>query len=61
MAEETGLLASLAASGFSQIIDYKDLNFDSRRDFIGGGGYGDVYKAHYLQTPVAIKRFGRRY
>lgn len=35
--------------------------FDHKQDYIGGGGYGDVYKAKWLGTRVAVKRFGKRY
>jgi len=28
---------------------------------IGGGGYGDVFKAKWSGTTVAVKRFGKRY
>jgi hypothetical protein len=42
-------------------LEFTDLIFDNKKDYVGGGGYGDVFKANYLHTPVAIKKFGRRY
>jgi len=42
-------------------IDFSDLTFDTKTDYIGGGGYGDVYKAKWMGTRVALKRFGKRY
>ena len=35
--------------------------FDSKKDFVGGGGYGEVFKAQWMGTRVAVKRFGKRY
>ena len=34
---------------------------DPRTDLIGRGGYGDVFKAKWFGTKVAVKKFGRRY
>jgi len=31
--------------GFSFYIEFSDLKFDIKNDFIGGGGYGEVFKA----------------
>ena len=46
--------------GFSFYIEFSDLKFDIKTDFIGGGGYGEVFKAQWIGTPVAVKRFGRK-
>lgn len=32
-----------------------------KADFVGGGGYGDVFKGTWEGAPVAIKKFGKRY
>ena len=55
------MIESLGQNGFCEFINYSDLTFDTKTDFIGGGGYGDVYRATWLGTSVAIKRFGKRY
>lgn len=47
-------------NGFSFYIDFADLKFDYKNDFVGGGGYGEVFKAKWLGTDVAVKRFGRK-
>jgi serine/threonine protein kinase len=55
------LICSFKENGFESFIDFKELNFDSKADFIGGGGYGEVFKARWVGTQVAVKRFGKRY
>lgn len=55
------LISSFKENGFESFIDFKELNFDSKSDFIGGGGYGEVFKAKWVGTQVAIKRFGKRH
>ncbi len=47
-------------NGFDFYIDYYDLKFDYKKDFLGGGGYGEVFKAMWMASPVALKRFGRK-
>jgi hypothetical protein len=42
-------------------VNFEDLVFDKKADLIGGGGYGDVFKAKWNGTIVAVKRFGKRY
>lgn len=41
-------------------IDINDLIYDNKTDFLGGGGYGEVFKAKWMGTIVAVKRFGRK-
>lgn len=54
------LIKSFDDNGFSFYIDFHDLKFDYKTDFLGGGGYGEVFKAQWMATPVAVKRFGRK-
>lgn len=61
LGQDAGLIMSLRENGFDFFIEYKELSFDSKSDFIGRGGYGDVYKARWMGTRVAVKRFGKRY
>jgi hypothetical protein len=51
----------LKTGGFNFLIDFKELNFDPKLDYIGGGGYGDVYQGKWLGVKVAIKKFGKKY
>ena len=55
------LLSSFQENGFESFIDFRELIFDSKKDFVGGGGYGEVFKANWIGTRVAVKRFGKRY
>ena len=55
------MLAAFDSSGFSSYIQFSELTFDIKADFVGGGGYGDVYKGTWEGAPVAIKKFGKRY
>jgi len=55
------LYKSLKSGGFNFIIDFSELAFDNKTDYIGGGGYGDVFQGKWLGLKVAIKRFGRKY
>ena len=59
--QDAGLIISLKENGFDFFINYKELLIDQKSDFIGRGGYGDVYKAKWMGTKVAVKRFGKRY
>ena len=59
--QEAGLIASLKENGFDFFIDFGELVIDTKADFIGRGGYGDVFKARWLGTKVAVKKFGKRY
>ena len=34
---------------------------DANQDLLGRGGYGDVFKARWMGTKVAVKKFGKRY
>lgn len=43
------------------MIDFSDIKFDVKTDFLANGGYGDVFKGTWEGAPVAIKRFGKRY
>ena len=54
-------MKSFKANGFNFFIEFDELQFEPKDDFIGGGGYGDVYLGKWLGTQVAIKRFGKRY
>lgn len=56
-----GLVKSFKASGFNFFINFDELTFDAKTDFIGGGGYGDVFQGRWLGTRVAVKKFGKRY
>jgi hypothetical protein len=53
------LYRSLKSSGFSFIIDFKELIFDVKKDYIGEGGYGEVFSGKWLGVKVAIKRFAK--
>ena len=53
------LYKSLKSSGFSFIIDFGEIAFDMKKDFIGSGGYGEVFAGRWLGVKVAIKRFAR--
>ncbi len=55
------MIKSFKASGFNFFIEFVEIIFDTKNDFIGGGGYGDVYQGKWLGTRVAVKRFGKRY
>jgi tRNA A-37 threonylcarbamoyl transferase component Bud32 len=46
--------------GFDFYIEFSELKFDYKADFIGGGGYGEVFKAQWIGNTVAVKRFGRK-
>jgi len=54
-------IKSFKASGFNFFIEFDELKFDSKTDFIGGGGYGDVFQGKWMGTKVAVKKFGKRY
>lgn len=54
------LIKTFNENGFSFYIDFSDLKFNYKTDFLGGGGYGEVFKAMWMATPVAVKRFGRK-
>jgi serine/threonine-protein kinase CTR1 len=47
-------------NGFDFYIERTDLKFDYKADYLGGGGYGEVFKAHWMGAEVAVKRFGRK-
>ncbi|CDW89401.1 serine threonine-protein kinase ctr1-like [Stylonychia lemnae] len=53
------LYKSLKNSGFNFLIEFKDIIFDQKKDFIGGGAYGLVYQGKWLGVKVAIKRFAK--
>ena len=61
LGQDAGLILSLRENGFDFFIDYKDLQVEQSAGLIGRGGYGDVYKARWMGTKVAVKRFGKRY
>ena len=61
LGQESGLINALQENGFDFYIDFKELRIDTKSDFIGRGGYGDVFKARWLGTKVAVKKFGKRY
>ena len=54
------LLNTFNDNGFSFYIDISDLKLDYKTDFLGGGGYGEVFKAIWMGNTVAVKRFGRK-
>lgn len=60
LGQDAGLIEALDENGFDFFIDYKELQIDPKTDFIGRGGYGDVFKARWLGTRVAVKKFGKR-
>jgi len=55
------LCKSLKSGGFNFIVDFGELKFNIKHDYIGGGGYGDVYQGKWLGLKVAIKKFGKKY
>ena len=61
LGQDSGLLVALGENGFDFFIDYKELQIDPSTDLIGRGGYGDVFKARWMGTKVAVKKFGKRY
>ena len=61
LGQEAGLIGALEENGFDFYIDFKELQIDTKTDFIGRGGYGDVFKARWMGTRVAVKKFGKRY
>ena len=61
LGQESGLITALGENGFDFFIDFKELVIDPNSDLIGRGGYGDVFKARWLGTKVAVKKFGKRY
>lgn len=54
------LIRTFNDNGFNFYIDINDLKLDYKTDFLGGGGYGEVFKAVWMGTMVAVKRFGRK-
>ena len=63
LGQDSGLLNALGENGFDFFIDFKELQVDTNtnNDLIGKGGYGDVFKARWMGTKVAVKKFGKRY
>lgn len=61
LGQDAGLIGALSENGFNFFIDFKELLIDPKSDLIGRGGYGDVFKARWLGTRVAVKKFGKRY
>ena len=61
LGQDSGLITALGENGFDFFIDFKELIIDPNSDLIGRGGYGDVFKARWLGTKVAVKKFGKRY
>ena len=61
LGQDAGLIGSLNQNGFDFYIDYNELVIDQKSDIIGRGGYGDVYKARWMGTKVAVKKFSKRY
>lgn len=59
--EDNSLMLSLKQSGFGFLIDFKELIFDQKSDYVGSGGYGDVFVGKWLGAKVAIKKFGKKY
>ncbi len=55
------MIEALTQNGFNFFVEFKELVIDPRNDLIGRGGYGDVFKARWNGTKVAVKKFGRRY
>mmetsp|Transcript_9364 Transcript_9364/g.14215 ORF Transcript_9364/g.14215 Transcript_9364/m.14215 type:complete len:236 (+) Transcript_9364:2810-3517(+) len=47
-------------NGFSFYIEREELKFNEKTDFLGVGGYGEVFKGTWMGMPVAIKLFNRR-
>jgi hypothetical protein len=41
-------------------IDFEELAFNPKENFLGGGVYGDVYIGKWLGASVAIKQFNKR-
>jgi len=46
--------------GFDFFIDFEELAFNPKENFLGGGVYGDVYIGKWLGASVAIKQFNKR-
>ena len=61
LGQDAGLLEALGENGFDFFIDFNELLIDTKADLIGRGGYGDVFKAKWMGTRVAVKKFGKRY
>lgn len=53
-------LETFNRNGFDFYIERNELKFDYKADFLGGGGYGEVFKAQWMGAEVAVKRFGRK-
>lgn len=58
--QDTGLLVSMKENGFDFYIDFKDIRYEPKTDLLGSGGYGDVYKASWMGTRIALKKFRKR-
>ena len=58
--EYNKLVETFNRCGFDFYIDRASLKFDSKIDFLGGGGYGKVFKAQWMGTTVAVKWFEKR-
>lgn len=58
--QDTGLLVSMKENGFDFYIDFKDIKYEPKTDLLGSGGYGDVYKASWMGTSIALKKFRKR-
>jgi len=60
LGQDTGLLVSMKENGFDFFVDHRDIKYDAKTDLLGSGGFGDVYKATWLGTMIALKRFKKR-
>lgn len=60
LGQDTGLLLSMKENGFDFFIDFKDIKCEPKTELLGSGGYGDVYRASWLGTKIALKKFRRR-
>ena len=58
--EGAGLIQSLHQNGFNIFIDFKELKREHPTALVGRGGFGDVFKAKWNGTRVAVKKFGKR-
>ena len=55
------MTGALVENGFDFYINFEELQINPKNDFLGRGGYGDVFKARWMGTSVAVKKFGKRY
>ena len=60
LGQDTGLLLAMKENGFDFFIDFKEIKYEPKTELLGSGGYGDVFKASWLGTKIALKKFRKR-